>query len=87
MPPHKLQHQQFVEVSIEQRSDNRVEFPVVVMRPLSKIDDHRAVLSLESRSHCHFEPKVFIGTEVRKTVNRSEFGYSEGIVDLLKRTL
>ena len=41
MLPDKLQHQQLVEIGIEQRADDRVEFPVVVMRAFCKIDDHR----------------------------------------------
>jgi hypothetical protein len=48
MLPDKLQHQQLVKIGIEQRPGNWVQFPVVVVRPLSEVDDHRAVVSLES---------------------------------------
>jgi len=37
MLPDKLQHQQLVEISVEQRSCDRVEFPVVVVRPSAKL--------------------------------------------------
>ena len=40
MLPDELQHQQLVEVGIEQRPDDRVEFPVVVMRAFSEVNDH-----------------------------------------------
>src|ERR1017187_5594852 len=41
MLPDKLQHQQLVEIGIEQRPGNRVQFPVMVVRPLSEVDNHR----------------------------------------------
>src|SRR5580704_2264984 len=41
MLPDKLQHQQLVEVRIEQGPDHRVKLPVVVVRAFCKIDDHR----------------------------------------------
>jgi hypothetical protein len=40
MLPDKLQHQQLVEISIEQGPGNRVEFPVVVVGSLGKVHDH-----------------------------------------------
>ena len=39
--PDELQHQQLVEIGIEQRSGDRIQFPVVVMCSLGKVDDHR----------------------------------------------
>ena len=39
--PDELQHQQLVEIGIEQGSGDRVQFPVVVMRSLGEVDDHR----------------------------------------------
>jgi hypothetical protein len=45
MLPNKLQHQQLIEIGIKQGPSNRVQFPVVVVRPLSEVDDHRAVAS------------------------------------------
>ena len=48
MLPDKLQHQQLVEICIQQGPDDRVKFPVVVVRPFSEIDNHRAEVSLES---------------------------------------
>jgi hypothetical protein len=36
-----LEHQELVEIGIEQRPGDRVEFPVVVVRPLGKVHDHR----------------------------------------------
>jgi hypothetical protein len=41
MLPDELEHQQFVEIGIEQRPDNRVQFPIVVVRPAGEVDDHR----------------------------------------------
>jgi hypothetical protein len=43
MLPDKLEHQQFVEIGIEQGPGNRVEFPVVVVRPLGEVHDHRVL--------------------------------------------
>ena len=45
MFPDKLQHQQLVKVSIEQGAGNRVQLPVVVVRPLSEVNNHRAVVA------------------------------------------
>jgi hypothetical protein len=41
MLPDELQHQQFVKIRVQQRADDWVEFPVVVMSTFSKVDDHR----------------------------------------------
>jgi hypothetical protein len=41
MFPDELQHQQLVEVRIEQGSNDRIQFPVVVMRALREVHDHR----------------------------------------------
>ena len=38
--PDKLQHQQLIEVSVQQGADHRIQIPIVVMRPLGKINDH-----------------------------------------------
>jgi hypothetical protein len=45
MLPDKLQHQQFVEIRVQQRPDDRIEFPVMVMRAFGEIDDHCEELS------------------------------------------
>src|SRR5271154_1961491 len=45
MLPDKLQHQQLVEISVEQGPGDRVEFPVVVVRPLGEIHDHAELSS------------------------------------------
>jgi hypothetical protein len=41
MFPDELQHQQLVEIGIKQGSNDRVQFPVVVVRPLREVHDHR----------------------------------------------
>src|SRR5262245_12297535 len=38
--PDELQHQQLVEVRVEQRADDGIELPVVVMCPFSQVDVH-----------------------------------------------
>src|SRR4051812_13085473 len=54
MLPDKLQHQQLVEVRVQQRADDRVEFPIMVMGAFGEVDDHQsgAILpnSLEDKS-------------------------------------
>lgn len=40
--PDELEHQQLVEIGIEQRSRDRIEPPVVVVRSPGKIDNHDA---------------------------------------------
>src|SRR5208283_629905 len=45
MLPDKLEHQQLVEIGVEQRTRDRIEFPVVVVRAFGEVDDH----SLRSR--------------------------------------
>jgi hypothetical protein len=44
MLPNKLQHQQLVEIGVEQGPGNRIQFPIVVVRALGKVHDH-ALLS------------------------------------------
>jgi hypothetical protein len=44
MLPDELQHQQLVEIVIEQRSRDRIELPVVVVRASGKVDNHGAVI-------------------------------------------
>jgi hypothetical protein len=41
MLPDELKHQELVKIGIEQRPGNRVEFPVVVVRPFGEVNDHR----------------------------------------------
>ena len=43
MLPDELQHQQLVEVRVQQRPHNGVKIPVVVVRPLREVDDHASV--------------------------------------------
>src|ERR1700675_3689712 len=45
MLPDKLQHQQLVEISVEQRARDRVQFPVVIVRPLCEVHDHELLSS------------------------------------------
>ena len=40
MLPDKLQHQQLVKIRIQQRSRNRIELPVVVVRAPCQVDNH-----------------------------------------------
>jgi hypothetical protein len=40
-----LEHQQFIEVRIQQRTGNWIQFPVVVMRAPGDVDDHSFTLS------------------------------------------
>ena len=61
MLPDKLQHQQFVEVRIEQGSRDRVKFPVVVVRPLREVNDHRGMYSGSRRKR--LEARVGIELE------------------------
>jgi hypothetical protein len=44
--PDKLQHQQLVKIRIQQRPHNRVQLPVMVMRPLRKVHIHVGILTL-----------------------------------------
>jgi hypothetical protein len=41
MLPDEPQHQELVEIRIQQGSDDWIQFPVVVVRPLSEVHDHR----------------------------------------------
>jgi hypothetical protein len=43
-----LEHQQFIEVRIQQRTGNWIELPVVVMRAPGDVDDHSFTLSQPS---------------------------------------
>src|SRR5882757_5099666 len=45
MLPDELQHQQLVEIGIEQRPGDRVQFPVVIVRPLREVHDHAQISS------------------------------------------
>ena len=45
MLPDELQHQQLVEIGVEQGSRDRVEFPVVVVRPFGEVHDHALISS------------------------------------------
>jgi len=54
--PDELQHEQFVEIVVEQRPDDRVDFPVVVMRAPREVDDHdKNTLPEPARSIWHHE--------------------------------
>ena len=44
MLPDELEHEELVEVGIEQRARDRIEFPVVVVRAASEVDDHSSLL-------------------------------------------
>src|SRR5271166_4426714 len=48
MLPDKLQHQQLIEISVKERAGGRVQFPVVVVRPLREVDDHALISSYEA---------------------------------------
>ena len=39
--PDELQHQELVEIRIQQGSDDWIQLPVVVVRPLREVHDHR----------------------------------------------
>ena len=39
--PDELEHEQLVEVGVEQRADDGVELPVVVVRALGEVDVHK----------------------------------------------
>jgi hypothetical protein len=41
MLPDELQHQQFLEICIEQGTCNRIQLPVMVMRAPGEVDDHK----------------------------------------------
>jgi len=45
--PDELEHQELVEISVEQRSRDRIEPPVVVVRSPGKIDNHDAFTLLD----------------------------------------
>jgi hypothetical protein len=42
MLPDELKHQQLVEIRIQQRADDGIQLPVVVVGTFRKVDDHRA---------------------------------------------
>ncbi len=46
--PYKLQHQQLVEVCIQQGSGNRVQLPVVIVCASGNVDNHYAITLLDS---------------------------------------
>jgi hypothetical protein len=49
MLPDELKHQQLVEIGIEEGPDNGIQFPVVVVRPLGEVHDHRVLSSATVR--------------------------------------
>jgi hypothetical protein len=57
MLPDKLKHQKLVEIGIQQGSCNRVQFPVVVVRPFRKVHDH-ALLSSAASATKSTRPKT-----------------------------
>ena len=38
--PDKLQHEQLVEVSVEQRAGNGIQLPVMIVRASGEVDNH-----------------------------------------------
>ena len=56
--PDKLKHEQLVEIGVEQGSRDRVQCPVVVMRPLREVHDHGSEYSLFSA----IRPNIVSGT-------------------------
>jgi len=50
MLPDELEHEQLVKIGVEQRTSNRVEFPVVVVRPLREVDDHSLYIFIWRRA-------------------------------------
>lgn len=40
MLPDELEHEQLVKICIEQRTRNRIELPIMVVRPPGDINDH-----------------------------------------------
>jgi hypothetical protein len=45
--PDELQHQQFVEIGIQQRTRNWIEFPIMVMRAPGEVDNHNSSTLIE----------------------------------------
>src|SRR5271165_6756732 len=41
MLPDELEHEELVKISVQQRTNDGIEFPVVVVRAFSEVDDHR----------------------------------------------
>src|ERR1700691_751546 len=54
--PDKLQHQQLIEISVEQRAGDRVEFPVVIVRPLREVHDHALISSYAVATKANGDP-------------------------------
>src|SRR5215470_10941193 len=50
MLPDELQHEQLIEIRIEQRASNRIQFPIVVVRAPRKINDHNGFTLLHQAS-------------------------------------
>src|SRR5258708_10341488 len=50
MLPDELKHQKFIKIGVQQGSRNRVEFPIVVVRPLGKVHDHELLSSADGRT-------------------------------------
>ena len=47
MLPDELKHQELVEIGVEQGTRDGIEFPVVVMRAPSQVDDHYGANCIE----------------------------------------
>jgi hypothetical protein len=47
--PDELEHEQLVEVGIEQRADDGIELPVVVVGSLCEVDLHEEIVKAASR--------------------------------------
>ena len=58
MPPvHRLRHEQLVEIGIEQRPDDRIDLPVMIVNARGDISHVGHHLSSSARRSCTF-PKV-----------------------------
>ena len=44
MLPDELEHQELVEVGVEQGASDGIDFPVVIMRAPGEVDDHEGLL-------------------------------------------
>ena len=76
MLPDKLQHQQLVEIGIEQGARNRVQLPVMVMRAPRQIDDHDEITLIQIKT-IHDSPVEAPGFSPVKA-HRAIKGFSPG---------
>jgi hypothetical protein len=47
--PDELQHQQLVEIRIQQRPDDRIQFPVMIVSATRKINNHNSTLPISRK--------------------------------------